>query len=267
MARRVDEIVRGPIKSKTVFPALILHLIERQPDHGYGLMQRIEAICGDLVAVNTNKIYPLLRRLEERGFVSASWDHPTKRSRRIYAITESGRERLRRINRFDAAVSRFDRRRDRTLQVRALRTKRLVFERTLMAARQDAPSAGAIFRVRIGGYRIAVDCSRWFCLPERFCLLRRVQRSQAAPAHSGRRRRTPSRITRSSSAGGRSPIRREPARSRCATAKISRPRASSTRRIRSTGRSVEARRSRSSITAARAARRCGCAWARSARFA
>lgn len=97
MSRRIDEVVRGPIKSKTVFPVLILHLIKEQPDHGYGLMQRIADVCGDLVAVNTNKIYPLLRRLEERGFVTASWDHPTKRSRRVYAITEAGEDRLRRI--------------------------------------------------------------------------------------------------------------------------------------------------------------------------
>ncbi len=96
-SRRVDEVLRGPIKSKTIFPVLILHLIQEQPDHGYGLMQRIDAICGDLVAVNTNKIYPLLRRLEERGFVTAAWDHPTKRSRRVYSITEQGEDRLRRI--------------------------------------------------------------------------------------------------------------------------------------------------------------------------
>jgi PadR family transcriptional regulator, regulatory protein PadR len=95
--RRVDEVIRGPIKSKTIFPVLLLHLIREQPDHGYGLMQRIESVCGDLVAVNTNKIYPLLRRLEERGFVSATWDHPTKRSRRIYSITPAGEERLARI--------------------------------------------------------------------------------------------------------------------------------------------------------------------------
>jgi DNA-binding PadR family transcriptional regulator len=60
-------------------------------------MQRIDALCGDLVAVNTNKIYPLLRRLEERGFLEASWDHPTKRARRIYRITPQGEERLARI--------------------------------------------------------------------------------------------------------------------------------------------------------------------------
>ena len=96
-SRRVDEVLRGPLKIKTIFPVLLLHLIKEQPDHGYGLMQRIEEICGDLVAVNTNKIYPLLRRLEERGFVTATWDHPTKRSRRVYSITDLGEERLRRI--------------------------------------------------------------------------------------------------------------------------------------------------------------------------
>src|SRR5215469_8807740 len=97
LSRRVDEVLRGPIKSKTLFPVLLLHLIKEQPDHGYGLMQRIDTICGDLIAVNTNKIYPLLRRLEERGFVTATWDHPTKRSRRVYSITPQGTERLTRI--------------------------------------------------------------------------------------------------------------------------------------------------------------------------
>ena len=91
------EVLRGPVKSKTVFPALLLHLIDERPDHGLGLMQRIEALCRDLLAVNTNTIYPLLRRLEERGFIRGEWQHPTKRSRRYYHITEEGRERLRRI--------------------------------------------------------------------------------------------------------------------------------------------------------------------------
>jgi DNA-binding PadR family transcriptional regulator len=96
-SHRVDEVLKGPIKSKTIFPALILHLVKKTPDHGYGLMQRIDALCGGLVAVNTNKIYPLLRRLEERGFLTATWDHPTKRSRRVYHITPEGEARLNRI--------------------------------------------------------------------------------------------------------------------------------------------------------------------------
>jgi DNA-binding PadR family transcriptional regulator len=92
-----EEVLRGPIKSKTIFPVLILHLLAQGPEHGYGLLQRIEALCSDLLAVNTNTIYPLLRRLEERGFIAGEWDHPTKRARRLYRITPGGRERLARI--------------------------------------------------------------------------------------------------------------------------------------------------------------------------
>jgi DNA-binding PadR family transcriptional regulator len=95
--RAAEEVLRGPVKSKTVLPVLILHLLAQQPDHGLALMQRVETLCGGLLAVNTNTVYPLLRRLEERGFVTGEWDHPTKRSRRLYQITPAGRERLARI--------------------------------------------------------------------------------------------------------------------------------------------------------------------------
>jgi DNA-binding PadR family transcriptional regulator len=95
--RAAEEVLRGPVKSKTVLPVLVLHLLEERPDHGLALMQRIEGLCGGLLAVNTNTVYPLLRRLEERGFVTGQWEHPTKRSRRLYHITPAGRERLARI--------------------------------------------------------------------------------------------------------------------------------------------------------------------------
>jgi len=92
-----EEVLKGPIKSKTVFPVLVLHLLAEQPDHGSGLMARIDVLCAGLLAVNTNTIYPLLRRLEERGFIVGEWEHPTKRSRRFYRITDDGRKRLDRI--------------------------------------------------------------------------------------------------------------------------------------------------------------------------
>ncbi|HTX55645.1 MAG TPA: PadR family transcriptional regulator [Candidatus Acidoferrales bacterium] len=92
-----EEVLKGPIKSKTVFPVLVLHLLAEEPDTGSGLMARIEALCAGLLAVNTNTIYPLLRRLEERGFIVGEWEHPTKRSRRYYRITNDGRTRLERI--------------------------------------------------------------------------------------------------------------------------------------------------------------------------
>ena len=95
--RAAEEVLKGPVKSKTVLPVLVLHLLDERADHGLSLMQRIESLCGGLLAVNTNTIYPLLRRLEERGFIIGEWEHPTKRSRRAYNITPAGRERLKRI--------------------------------------------------------------------------------------------------------------------------------------------------------------------------
>lgn len=94
---QAEELIRGPIKSKTIFPVLVLHLLAEASDHGSGLMARIEAVCAGLLAVNTNTIYPLLRRLEDRGFIIGEWEHPTKRSRRNYRITNEGRQRLHRI--------------------------------------------------------------------------------------------------------------------------------------------------------------------------
>jgi PadR family transcriptional regulator, regulatory protein PadR len=91
-----DRVFTGEVKTKTVFPALVLQLLQAQPDSGYGLMQRI-ATLGGIFPVNPNTIYPLLRRLEERGFIRGELDPSTKRGTMLYRITEPGAERLERI--------------------------------------------------------------------------------------------------------------------------------------------------------------------------
>jgi DNA-binding PadR family transcriptional regulator len=91
-----DRVFTGEVKTKTVFPALVLQMLQAQPDSGYGLMQRI-ATLGGVSPVNPNTIYPLLRRLEERGFIRGELDPSTKRGTMLYRITEPGSERLERI--------------------------------------------------------------------------------------------------------------------------------------------------------------------------
>lgn len=90
-------IFRGPVKTKTIVPLLILHLLSKGPEHGYGLMERIADLTGDVMPVNSNTMYPLLRRLEERGFIVGEWEHPDRRSRRTYKITRAGAERYAQI--------------------------------------------------------------------------------------------------------------------------------------------------------------------------
>jgi PadR family transcriptional regulator, regulatory protein PadR len=91
-----DRVFTGEVKTKTVFPALVLQMLHSRPDSGYGLMQRI-ATLGGIFPVNPNTIYPLLRRLEERGFIRGELDASTKRGTTLYRITDSGEERLERI--------------------------------------------------------------------------------------------------------------------------------------------------------------------------
>src|SRR5205807_1678026 len=72
-------IFRGPVKTKTILPLLTLHLLSEGPEHGYALMDRIANMTGDIMPVNSNTMYPLLRRLEERGFIVGEWEHPDRR--------------------------------------------------------------------------------------------------------------------------------------------------------------------------------------------
>ncbi len=88
-----DRVFTGEVKTKTVFPALVLQLLHANPDSGYGLMQRIGTL-GGVFPVNPNTIYPLLRRLEERGFIRGELDGSTKRGTTLYRITATGEERL-----------------------------------------------------------------------------------------------------------------------------------------------------------------------------
>jgi DNA-binding PadR family transcriptional regulator len=91
-----DRIFTGEVKTKTVFPALVLSMLHAQPDSGYRLMQRIAGLSG-IFSVNPNTVYPLLRRLEDRGFIRGELDASTKRGTTVYSITEAGEERLDRI--------------------------------------------------------------------------------------------------------------------------------------------------------------------------
>ena len=60
-------------------------------------MERVGSLTGGLLAVNPNTMYPLLRALEAEGLVAGEWEHPERRSRRFYRLTEPGsaeRDRL-----------------------------------------------------------------------------------------------------------------------------------------------------------------------------
>jgi PadR family transcriptional regulator len=87
----------GDLRRAGLLPLLVLHFVSEEPSYGNQLMDRIGSLTRGALAVNPNTMYPLLRSLEAEGHVAGEWEHPERRSRRFYRITESGRAELERL--------------------------------------------------------------------------------------------------------------------------------------------------------------------------
>jgi transcriptional regulator len=74
---------------------IVLKLLRGGPANGWQLTQSIQAISRGVLDVNYGSLYPALRRLEARGWVSASWA-PSENNRRAryYQLTAAGRRQL-----------------------------------------------------------------------------------------------------------------------------------------------------------------------------
>jgi transcriptional regulator len=74
---------------------LILALVEDRARHGYEIGKLIEKESGGALTYNVASLYPLLYRLEKRGWIDGRWHEKTgQRRRRLYRITAEGRKVL-----------------------------------------------------------------------------------------------------------------------------------------------------------------------------
>jgi len=87
----------GDLRRAGLLPLLVLHFTAREPAYGNQLIDRIETLTGGALHVNPNTMYPLLRSLEAQGLVAGEWEHPERRSRRFYRLTDAGEAERRRL--------------------------------------------------------------------------------------------------------------------------------------------------------------------------
>ena len=74
---------------------LILSLLETQPRHGYDIGGLIELRSGGMLHFHVASLYPLLYRLEKRGWIQGRWiEKADQRRRRYYRLTTEGRRVL-----------------------------------------------------------------------------------------------------------------------------------------------------------------------------
>ncbi len=75
---------------------LVLSLLEDQPRHGYDVSKLIQIRSGGALRFHVTSLYPLLYRLENRGWIEGRWvEKPEQRRRRYYSLTPEGGNVLR----------------------------------------------------------------------------------------------------------------------------------------------------------------------------
>lgn len=89
MAKTKADLLQGTLDM------LILKALSLGSLHGYGIMQRIHQMSGEMLSVEQGSLYPALYRIEQRGWVSSKWElNETGRTAKFYTVTKAGRQQL-----------------------------------------------------------------------------------------------------------------------------------------------------------------------------
>ena len=74
---------------------LILKAVSLGPQHGYGILLRIEQISRGVLLIEQGALYPALFRLERRGLLKTKWGvSDNNRKAKFYELTPSGIQRF-----------------------------------------------------------------------------------------------------------------------------------------------------------------------------
>lgn len=74
--------------------SLILAVVEKEPLHGYAIIEALQVRSGGELDLPTGTIYPALRRLETAGYLDSAWSETSGRKRRTYTLSSAGRRHL-----------------------------------------------------------------------------------------------------------------------------------------------------------------------------
>jgi DNA-binding PadR family transcriptional regulator len=74
--------------------AMILAVLEKEPLHGYAIIEALSVRSGGELDLPTGTVYPALRRLEAAGHLRSAWATAGGRKRRTYTLSAGGRRAL-----------------------------------------------------------------------------------------------------------------------------------------------------------------------------
>jgi DNA-binding PadR family transcriptional regulator len=75
--------------TKNLLDIQMLALISKEPAWGYKIKKQIEAFSG--LKIRHGALYPLLKKLEDKGLITSQKQQQGKRIRKVYTLTEKGK--------------------------------------------------------------------------------------------------------------------------------------------------------------------------------
>lgn len=92
--RRRPKTAEGDLLGGTL-DMLVLRTLQQGPAHGFGIALSIASRSDDVILVEEGSLYPALHRLEDRGWIAATWGTTDNNRRaRFYTLTAKGRREL-----------------------------------------------------------------------------------------------------------------------------------------------------------------------------
>lgn len=82
----------GDVLARGFLAAYLLRLCAEAPRHGNDLIREINARTEGLWSPSSGGVYTVLKKLEKRGWLEGTWEEGETRDRRVYRITDAGRE-------------------------------------------------------------------------------------------------------------------------------------------------------------------------------
>lgn len=91
----MEAVLFSPTLKKGSAELLILSLLEREHRHGYEIAKLINERSGERLSFQASSLYPVLFRMEKRGWIKGRWvEKDGTRRRRFYHLTPKGQEAL-----------------------------------------------------------------------------------------------------------------------------------------------------------------------------
>ena len=89
MAKKKSDLLRGTLD------LMILRTLSLEPQHGYGIQQRLEEMTQGVFDVRAGSLFPALYRLAADGWIRGEWGvSENNRKAKYYRLTRKGQKRL-----------------------------------------------------------------------------------------------------------------------------------------------------------------------------